>query len=99
MIVKIKDKDYEFSIGFGVLAEFEKKTNKKFTEIDDSAIDILNIIHCALTVKNRNDFNMTVDELADAIDDNIDVVVDAINQIQLFGEQLKEKTSAISKKK
>lgn len=68
-MIKIKDKEYKFKVGFKALATMQKETGinlAKFGE-DVQLMDIVDLAYYGMVTQGET---ITKDELIDAIDDN-----------------------------
>ena len=79
---KIGDKEYPVKFGFNSLRKYSAKTNTSLADLDKLGQEMnldnaLTLIFCGVEDGYRaakQDFNLTMDDLADLIDDDFDAI-------------------------
>lgn len=83
MKIKIKEVEYDFTIGLGALRQLEKNTGKAITQLEDiSPVELFpQVAHATLEARNK-DYSLTLDELIyemDSIPEILDLVIVAFS--------------------
>lgn len=81
--MKIKDIEYDFTIGLGALRQLEKNTGKAITQLEEiSPVELFpQVAHATLVARNKN-YSLTLDELIYEMDSNpglLDLVIETFS--------------------
>ena len=102
--VTIGKKELPIKFGFGALAKYSKITNTTLQDLDKLGIDMtldgaLNLIYCGIEDGHRaakQEFELTIDDLADLIDNDFDCIGKAM---EILAEQMGGNTEKKQKAK